>query len=82
VLRFALITCTVFSVAACASSPKSVSIRMQAKNNITTAALGTETSIEEIAAQNDQAPCPRFIHNLDAAETIINATPRNYPHML
>jgi len=82
--RLLFIFCTLLPLAACSSSaPESLALRAQAEHQITTALISPDQTIQNAAARNGQSdPCPRFIQSLDAAETILDAQPRNYPHML
>jgi hypothetical protein len=81
-MRHLFILCLcVTSLTACATSqpPAYVSLTTQA---ITLPALSSQDSLAVMSLDNGVAPCPRFMDNLNAAETILNAQPKQYPHML
>ncbi|MDB5478194.1 MAG: hypothetical protein JWM96_689 [Alphaproteobacteria bacterium] len=80
--RFLILFLATVPLAACATGEKPVVAAGVEVEKIAIPHISNEQNLAEMSLQNGLAPCPRFISSLDAAESAVNAAPKNYPHML
>lgn len=81
-LRVILPVLMSLSLVACATEPKAMTDNQPRLQNAVFVTEKDTDNLTELSAQNGVEPCPRFLDSLNQAESIIQAQPKDYVHML
>ena len=87
-LRLFLIVLTTLPLAACATvETKPIQAASSPTYEVRNMPYSFVDDAEMVVTQKenfdkDGKPCPRFVHNVNAAEEAVDAVPKDYPHML